>query len=239
MHQGYNMQQQGYDANGKPIMIQAVPVNQPPVYDGHYVAQQQGQPAYGMPYAPPPMGQNPPPYTMGQNAPPYTIQVNEPGNPAARGGLRIPYTVPVDDVYPWLGFGFITLSLYLKYPQLCGCSCLNTTLCCSNQQYSCIATDPEYNPLESACICNRTNCECCHPVKTFTKFQFKMYCIDGRFALPGSLIPACPDPEYPTVINFLGLTCLYCDQDSNGCAPVMACGKSIGEIKLIAHNKSR
>ena len=51
-------------------------------------------------------------------------------------------------------------------------------------------------------------------VKTFTKFQCRYYIMDMRFALPGSLIPACADPEHPLLINLLGLTICYCEKDT-------------------------
>lgn len=38
--------------------------------------------------------------------------------------------------------------------------------------------------------------------------------MEMRFALPGSLIPACADPDYPLLINLLGWTICFCEKDT-------------------------
>ena len=122
---------------------------------------------------------NPPAYSqpiynaeLVQPPQPYGIQVMQPGMPQPGYvqqpvqlpvGQRIPYTTPIDDTLPLLGIGIFQLSLYLAWPWSCGCACTNTTLCCTNQQFMCVTSEPP-NPMDSACVCNRTNCECCHPV---------------------------------------------------------------------------
>ena len=105
---------------------------------------------------------------------PYGIQVIQPGIPQPgyaqqpiqmpAAGQRIPYTTPIDDTIPLLGLGIFQTSLYLAWPWSCGCACTNTTLCCTNQQFTCVSTEPP-NPMDSACICNHTDCQCCHPVR--------------------------------------------------------------------------
>ena len=125
---------------------------------------------------------NPPPYAPPvysaeavQPPQPYGIQVMQPGMPQpgyaqqpvqlpGGGAQRIPYTTPIDDTIPLLGIGIFQVSLYLAWPWSCGCACTNTTLCCTNQQFTCVSSEPP-NPMDSACICNRTDCECCHPVR--------------------------------------------------------------------------
>ena len=138
------MQQPQYDAYGKPI---------PQAYPSPQAYAQPGTPAYTQPgYAgdsiPPPGG--PPPGVYGA---PFNVQTQQPGAPfvpgIATGQFRIPYIAPIDEVYPFIGLGFFTLSVYCTWPFCVGCACTNTTLCCSNQQFSCVATE-EPNALESA-----------------------------------------------------------------------------------------
>ena len=142
-----------YDAYGKPI-VQAQPY---PAY---------AQPGYAGDSIPPPLG-NPPAvpgaYGGAQNNM-YSVQTTQPGVPftpgVATGGFRIPYIAPVDEVYPFIGLGFFTLSIYCTWPFCVGCACTNTTLCCSNQQFSCVATE-EPNALESAwCVKSRYGSLC-------------------------------------------------------------------------------
>jgi hypothetical protein len=169
-------------------------------------------------------------------SPAELVKTQEPGNPETISQRLPPYATPVDDIFPFLGLGFITFSIYLNYPQAVGCSCFQTTLCCTSEQQSCVLTDNDYNPLGSFCVGNRTECHCFHPIKTFTKFQFRFFSIDGRFALPGSLIPPCgSDPEHPAIINLLGFTFFYGNPDTSQCTPVMVFAKSIREIKQIVN----
>lgn len=168
---------QYYDSQGKarPV-VEAVPMGgqsyypeqQQPYAPQSYYPQQPSIPQSGG------YGQSDmiPPLTGG-----YNVQTTQPGvpigNAALSGASRIPYTTPIDEVIPFVGCGIIQYSIYLTYPYIFGCACTQTTLCCTNQQFTCVATEPP-NPMESACICNRTNCECCHPVKTFTKCQVSL-----------------------------------------------------------------
>jgi hypothetical protein len=172
------MNPQAYDNQAKPPQYAAPATGYPAQA---YPAPSQPATGYAPPpYAPPPQQ---PAYGYAQSGyygqpdtiPPatgYNVQTVQPGLPPnlSAGTIRIPYTTPVDDIYPLIGLGIFQFSFYGKWPSMIGCACINTTLCCSNQQFTCVPTE-EPNPMQSACICNRTNCECCHPVTTFTKFQ--------------------------------------------------------------------
>ena len=86
------------------------------------------------------------------------------------GGIAQTGDVPLDYLYPYCGFGFLMLSIYLETPHFLGCSS-RTYFCCSNwEQLTCkVARHP--NSTNACCVTNMTKCECVWP-PVFVKVSY-------------------------------------------------------------------
>ena len=158
---------------------------------------------------------------------------------------RLPYKTPyhTDVLYPILSLMIFNLSLYMgdrpdnkpANRDMGGSFCMCTAVGCYCHQICC-KTAEEPNPTDASCVYMESKCDCQTPLKQFHQLHNQCYCFDVRYALPGSLLPAFNDSEHPAICNLLGFTFGYI-APGKGCVMVNAFGKSIGEIRKLAHDK--
>ena len=169
--------------------------------------QQMGQP-YGQP-----MGQ--PMYAQVQPQP-VQVQPTAPLDRRANFDLSIKPArhvgdVPSDDLFPCLGLGIATYSLYTDVPYCCGCAGKQTLLCMSNQQLTCKPVR-DSDEVEACFVFNRTSLECVPSLSIF-KTQTQCLCFDCRIAIPTGP----QDYEHPAILNLFGFNCCFNCKGATGC----------------------
>ena len=103
-------------------------------------------------------------------------------------------------------------SMYLVFPDCCGCYSQQTCCCCNQEVMCCKPSNIE----GECCLIDDTRCTIIYPTSLLSVTQ-QVCCIDHRCAMP-------PSDDVPLMWNLFGLTCCF----SCGIENAGACCQTIG-----------